>query len=100
MCRNQICRSEHRSASHNKDEAELKKAQVFAILCRRHAKWHSAAIIVNRPWAESSLLSCLSLSASSYLFFSSAPSAPCFCRRCAPTSRVRIIGPKDKKKRL
>src|SRR6266403_473366 len=68
MCRNQICRSEHRSASHNKDDAELKKAQVFAIPCRRHAKWHSAAIIVNRPWAESSLLSCLSLSASSCLF--------------------------------
>src|SRR5882762_5841525 len=31
MCRNQICRSEHRSASQNKDDAELKKAQVLAL---------------------------------------------------------------------
>src|SRR6266403_913675 len=31
MCRNQICRSEHRPASHNQDDAELKKAQALAI---------------------------------------------------------------------
>src|ERR1700694_2124378 len=42
MCRTQICRSEHRYASHSKDDAELKKAQVFPIFCRRRAKWHSA----------------------------------------------------------
>src|SRR6266566_3601170 len=38
MCRNQICRSEHSSANHNKDDAELKKAPVLAILLQTARK--------------------------------------------------------------
>ncbi len=38
MCPNQICRSEHRSTSHNKDDAELKKAQVLAFFLQTTRK--------------------------------------------------------------
>src|SRR6266403_2180891 len=67
MCRNQICRSEHRPASHNKDDAELKKAQALAIPLQTARKMgfrsdHRQSTLGRKLFVVVSLFVCIVLS--------------------------------------
>jgi two-component system cell cycle sensor histidine kinase/response regulator CckA len=67
MCRNQICRSEHRSASHNKDDAELEKAQLLAFFLQTTRKMafrsdHRQSTLGRKLFVVVSLFVCIVLS--------------------------------------
>src|SRR6266849_9730279 len=67
MCRNKICRSEHRFPSHNKDDAELKKAQVLAIFLHTTRKMafrgnHRQSTLGRKLFVIVSLFVCIVLS--------------------------------------